>query len=259
VAEAYEAVSDTPKAVDFLRRAIVQNPKVARYYVDFADIALVHASYQAGIDMLNFGLKQLPDAAQLYLARGILYAQTGQYQKSEEDFAKADQLDPHTQEVAEAQGLVALEQSNLAEGEQTIRARIRTSPRNAFLYYLLAETLTRKGAPVGTPAFRDALQAAQEAVRLQPNFALARDVLGRLYLQEGKNSEAIEQSRMAVRYDPSDQTAVYHLILALRKGNKPDEIPALMRQLTQLREQARRKEAEERKYALVEGSGSQTR
>ncbi len=252
LAEAYEHTSDTPRAVAALREAIVTNPDVPRYYVHFSDICLAHASFQVGVDMLDAGLKRMPDSAPLYLARGILYVQMGRYDAAQADFNTAEQLDPHSRNGSEAQGLAELQQNNLPQAEATIRERLRHKPNDAFLNYLLAETLARKGAAVGTPEFKQAVEAASRAVQLDPHFALARDVLGRFYLQEGKIEDAIEQSRMAYRADPGDQTALYHLILALRKGNKTAEVPDLMKQLAQLREQARRKEISERKYAIVE-------
>ena len=258
LAEAYEANSDTPRAVETLRRAIVANPDNARFYVDFADICMVHASYKVGIDMLNAGLKRLPDSAALYLARGILYIQLGEYDKSESDFVKAEQLDPKARTAMAARSMAALQENDLGKAEATIRERLKRQPDDAFLEYLLAETLAQRGAVPGTPRFGEAVAAARKATELQPDFVLARDVLGRLYLEEGNISGAIEQSRLAVRADPTDQTALYHLILALRRGNQKEEIPKLTKRLGELREQARRKEANERKYALVEQSAAKS-
>ena len=254
LAEAYEAVSDTPRAVETLRRAIVAKPDDARYYVHFADICLIHQSYKVGVDMVNAGLKRLPYSAALYIARGILFVQLGQYEQGESDFAKAEQLDPNAEAGSAARSMAELQQNSLGEAEETIRDRLKRRPDDAFLHYLLAETLARRGAAVGTAEFGEAVQAASKAVQLQPNFALARDVLGRLYLQQGNVNGAMEQSRLAVQADPTDQTALYHLIVALRRAGKEEEVARLLPQLTALREQAWKKEIGERKYALVEQS-----
>jgi predicted Zn-dependent protease len=72
-AAVYEANKDTPNAVKVLREAIVRNPLETSLYVDFADIAMNHQSFQTGIEMINAGLKLQPGAAALYLARGVLY------------------------------------------------------------------------------------------------------------------------------------------------------------------------------------------
>lgn len=252
LAEAYEGALDTPKAVATLRKAIVTNPDVPRYYLDFADLCIAHEAYQVGIDMLNAGLKRLPHAASLYVARGILYIQLGKYAKSDQDFAAAGRLDPHLQYGGAVEGLSALQQNNLPQAEKIIRARLQKTPNKAFLHYLLGETLVREGAAVGSPSFKEALKSAERAVALQPDFPLARDLFGRLLLQQGKTGQAIHESRLAFQQDPTDQTALYHLILALRKGGNRAEIAPLAKKLAKLREQARLKQAAEHKYALVE-------
>lgn len=257
LADAYEETMDTPHAVAVLREAIIKEPDVAKYYIDFANMCLTHASFQVGVDMLNAGLARLPHSGALYLTRGILYVQMGQYDKSEQDFASAAKFDPNLAYGESAAGLAELQQNNLSKAEATVRERLHKDPNDAFSYYLLAETLLRKGAPPGSADFTEALHAAERAVQLDGRFALGRDVLGRLYLQQGKLEEAIQQSRLAFQDDPTDQTALYHLIMALRKGGKPGEIPPLAKKLAELRQQAERKEATEHKYSLVEVSPAQ--
>ncbi|MGH9437075.1 MAG: tetratricopeptide repeat protein, partial [Terriglobia bacterium] len=243
--EGYEGALDTPKAVATLRKAIVTDPDVPRYYLDFADLCIVHDAYQIGVDMLNAGLRRLPDSAQIYVARGILYVQLGKYAESDRDFAKADRLDPNLQHGAALQSLAALQQNNLPQAEKVIRGRLQKMPNNAFLRYLLGETLTREGASVGGTRFNEALQSARKAIQLQPNFSQARDLLGRLLLEQGKTNEAIRESRLAFQEDPADQAALYHLILALRRGGNQREIAPLVKQLAKLRERARMKKAAE--------------
>ena len=55
-AAAYEADKDTPNAVKLLHEAIVRDPRNIALYVDFANIALTHQSFQLGIDMIDAGL-----------------------------------------------------------------------------------------------------------------------------------------------------------------------------------------------------------
>ena len=67
---AYEALGDTPQAVAALRQAIVIAPRNVAYYLDFANLSFAHKSYDAGIQMVNAGLKLSPESPQLHLARG---------------------------------------------------------------------------------------------------------------------------------------------------------------------------------------------
>jgi len=254
LADARERCGETPDAIAALRKAIVLHPKDSRLYLHFADVALTHHSFQAGVDMLNAGISQSPHLSSLYLTRGILKVQLAQYAEAEQDFAQAEAIDPSSRYSAALQGMAKLQQNQLAPAGEEIRRRVGKHPDDPFLYYLLAETLTRRGAVAGTPEFAEAVAAARKAVSLQPHFALARDVLGRLYLQKGDTTEAVKQSRLAIADDPTDQTALYHLIRALKKAGQDAEVPALIAKLAQLRTQAQQKEMQERRYAIVVGN-----
>jgi tetratricopeptide (TPR) repeat protein len=236
---AYEETGDTPKAVDLLRRAIVANPKKVKYYVDFATLSFKHESFQIGVDMINAGVMQLPNDSSLYIARGILFIQLGQFENGQADFETANRLDPRQASASVAEGLAQLQQSNLDQALTTVDAQLKAHPQDSFLHYLKAEILTQKGASAGSPEFRQAMNTAAEAIRLRPDFVLARDVLGGLYLKSGQSARAIEQSRLALHDNPSDQVALYHLIQALRNARDPKgEVPGLVRRLAALREES---------------------
>jgi two-component SAPR family response regulator len=78
-------------------------------------------------------------------------------------------------------------------------------------------------------------------------------VLAKLYLQAGNYSAAAEQCRKALDQDPQDQTALYHLIQALRKTGDQREIPDLLKRLALLRKQTAHEESQRYQYKLVEG------
>ena len=248
---AYEETGDTPRAVSLLRQAIVASPRKVKYYVDFAALSYKHESFQVGVEMIDSGLTQLPRAAPLYIARGILYIQMGQLEKGQADFEAANRLDPGQASAAVAEGLAQMQSSNLGQALKTVETELKAHPSDAFLHYLKAEIISQGGPAVGSPEFNDALKAASRAVQLQPDFPLARNVLGNLYLQSGQNEKAIEECRMVLRENPSDQIAVYHLLLALRKINDPKgEVPGLVQRLAELRAQSQQQEASTNRYKL---------
>jgi hypothetical protein len=51
--------------------------------------------------------------------------------------------------------------------------------------------------------------------------------------------------------DPKDQSALYHLVLALRKTDDKTEIPELLKRLAKARQDAATEEAEQNRYKLV--------
>jgi tetratricopeptide (TPR) repeat protein len=251
---AYEEQGDTPKAVELLRQAIVLNPKNVKYYLDFATLSFNHQSFKVGIDMVNVGVKQLPKAAPLYVARGVLYVQLAQYDKGEADFQTAMRLDPSQASSAVAQGMAQIQSSNLDEALNTVNSQLKLHPKEAFLYYLKAQILVRKGTPVGSAEFKEAVAAASKATKLDPASVLPRDVLSNLYLSSGQLDLAIEQCRLALKGNPSDQEALYHLIQALRQSGKGSktEMASLVKKLAELRNQSRQQESTTNKYQLYE-------
>jgi tetratricopeptide (TPR) repeat protein len=248
---AYEETGETPRAVNLLRQAIVENPHQVKYYVDFAALSYKHESFQVGVEMIDAGLTQLPKAAPLYIARGILYIQMGQVEKGQSDFETANRLDPGQASAAVAEGLAQLQASNLDQALKTVETELKAHPNDAFLHYLQAEIISQGGPAAGSPEFNEAVKAASRAVEIQPDFPLARNVLGNLYLQSGQNEKAIEQCRVVLRENPSDQIAVYHLLLALRKINDPKgEVPALLKRLAELRTQSQQQDVSTNRYKL---------
>lgn len=253
-AEAYEAQKDTPRAVELLHQAIVEDPQNVDFYVQFADIALVHQSFQVGIDMVDAGLKLQPKAAALYLARGVLYVQLADYDHAGSDFEKADELNPHLGASGVARGMLEEQKDDLDKALALVRAKLKQQPNDPQLLYVLADTIVQKNPDANSPEFNEAVAAARKAVELQPNLVNARDTLAKLYLQEGKIELAIEESRASLHYDAADQVALYHLIVGLRKTGKTSELPELSKRLAELRLKATREEQEHNRYKLVEQS-----
>ncbi|MBZ5679876.1 MAG: tetratricopeptide repeat protein [Acidobacteriia bacterium] len=253
-ASAYEADGDTPEAVRMLRQAIVTDPRDVDLYLDFVNISMDHQSFQVGIDVINSGLKLQPDAAPLYVARGVLHVQLAQYDDAEADFEKANSLDPTQSIGSAAQGLKAVQENDLDRALATVRSKLAKKPNDPFLLYLQADILAQKGTAPGSPDFDSALRSAKKAVELQPGLGAARGVLAKLYLQAGQNQAAAEQCRKALNSDPKDQAALYHLIQALRKTGEKGELPDLLKRLAELRADATRQERVRNRYKLVEES-----
>jgi len=251
-ATAYEDSQDTPKAVAALRQAILLNPQNVNLYVDFANLSSSHESFQVGIDVLSDGIAQLPKAAPLLLARGVLYVQLAEYDKAEADFQTAHELDPHQSLSSAAQGLLAEQENNLDGALATVETRLAQKPNDAVLLYLRADFLSQKGVEPGTAEFQLAMRSARQAVSLRPGLSGARTVLAKLDLQAGRYQDAVEQCRKAVAQDPKDQTALYHLIQALRKTGGNAEIPDLLTRLAQLRKQTAHEDSQRYQYKLVE-------
>lgn len=250
--EVYEATGDTPKAVDALRRAIQLSPDNADLYVRFAGICLAHDSFEVGIDVVNAGLKRIPNDASLYIARGLLYGQIGKYADAEQDLAKAEKLNPAKTTSSFALAATAIQHGDLDQALKTVREELKSHPNDPRLRYMLAKVLTDQGAKPGTPEFDEAMKSAKMTVRLKPEFVPGHDLLAGLYLNAGNHELAAEQCRIALASDPSDQSALYHLIAALRSNGNKTELQGLVKQLLALQHQKSEQPSARERYKIME-------
>lgn len=259
-AAAYEDSKDTPNAVKMLRQAIVKDPREERLYVDFASLAMDHQSFQTGIEMINAGLALQPESAPLYVTRGVLYVQLAEYDKAEADFEKGEQLNPHESASAAAYSLMAEEknQKDPSQALAVVRSKLAKSPNDPYLLYLQAAILADMAPDPGSAEFRTAIQSAKKALTDRPSLCAAYDVLAKLYQSSGQIQLSSQQSRLALRCNPQDQAALYHLIQTLRKSEDKSEVPDLLKRLAKARQDATREEAEHNRYKLIAEPASPT-
>jgi len=255
IAAVYEADQQTPLAVAALQKAIKLAPGDIDNYLDLATLSLDHGSFKVGVDVVSARLHALPDSAPLYLERGVLEVQMDHYDEADADFRKAAALNPLQNDSSVALGISLLQENKLDESVQVVKQRLAKAPDDPILNYLLAELLIRKGVQPGTPSFQEAEAAAQRAVRSKPDFALAEDVLTELYLRSGKTSLAERTSRLALKSDPNDQSALYHLIVCLRKKGDLTELPQLVQRLAEATAGLRQQEEARNRFKLVEEEG----
>ena len=245
--QAAEAIKDTAKAVALLRQAIVLSPTTQDYYIAFATLCLDHESFQVGIDMINAGLSRIPNAARLYLSRGLLYAAEAEYDKAEADFARAEQLDANQSMSSYAADLAQVQKNNPDEALRRVRLQLKAHPDSALLHYLLAQLLMKD-----SDAYKEAMKEDLRALELKPDLVSARDLMASIYMRAGQYEKAIEQCRAALQYAPNDEAAIYHLIISLRHAGKKDELQPLVKRLAELHQQSLKNETDRKRYTLVE-------
>lgn len=253
-ASCYEELNETAKAVAALRQAIVLAPTDVRNYLDLGIISLDHGSFQAGVDIVDAGLRIMPNSWQLHAERGVLDVQMGNYKQATADFELASHLQPSQQMSNVAMGIELIQQNHLDRSLSFVRKRLKQDPNDATLNYLLAEILIRKGVHPGAPEFQEAVNAARRATKAKPDFVLARDDLAQLEMMEGHMQEVIHQSKLALASDPTDQTAVYHLLVAYRSTHQTAGVAAMVKRLAELSKLAQKKREQRNRVRLVVGS-----
>ena len=252
---AYEALGETSQAVESLRRAIVLSPLRIDYYLDFASLSFVHESPDVGISMLNAGLQVSPRSGRLYLARGVLYAQVGNTDKADSDFAMSGTLDPGLAGAGSARVVAALQYGSTEQAFRLVQEEIEKEPNDPFLQYLLAEILNKQGVVPPSAGFKQAIDALVRALELNPKLILARNLLSQMYLQEGSLDLAIEQCDRVLNEDPENTVALYRFMRVLKMKGDPQnagKLEALTKRFNNARQSERQQETRETRYRIID-------
>lgn len=234
-----ESSGDTPQAVKLLQQAIGAKPGDAQNYLVFAEISFNHASYKVGIDMLNAGLQRLPQNAQLYVARGVLEVQQSGFDDALIDFRKAHQLDPGLSLAGDAIGIMLDQRHQAAESLAAYAQQAKTHPDDALVQYLYAEALGQSDQQGFAANDTAALEAARRAVKLEPNYQPALDLLCQLEFGAGNYDAALELAQKAIARDPDDEAALYQELMTYRRLGKKDEVNKLVARMKQVKDHQR--------------------
>jgi len=230
-----ETLGDTPRSVDLLRKAILLNPDRVQNYLDFANIAFAHQSFQVGIDIVKAGLTRMPRSAPLYLARGVLEIQlTDQMQAAIADFEQAHRLDPKLSLSVDAIGIVKTQQHDSSASRSLFEEQAKLNPEDPVVQYLLAEQLSDSSAG-DHEAMNRAILAARRATDLDPHYLPAHVLLSKLYLRTEQPKLAIAQARIVLTEDPDNQEALYQKLMATRRAGDREAVQELSQKFNALR------------------------
>ena len=255
-AQIFEAEGNTPRALEVLREAILQDRQNKNAYLDFANLAYQHASVQVGLDVVNLGIKQLPNEAELYFARGVLLAQNGNLDPAFADFDHARQLNPQLAFVPTAQAIAESQSHRFAEAELKLREQVKLHPEDSLAWYLFAEALSERKLTAGSPEYREMIHAAQTAARLAPGQTDAHNLLASVYLRYDEPAQAVAECNASLAIKPKDPQALYQLLMATRKAGPREEVPAIVKRLMEARADADSQAEKSRTHMLTEMSSS---
>lgn len=221
LADAYEHKNRTVDAYNALRVATELEPREENNYLDLVALGSDHRNYDLSFDIIEIGLKNIPDSYRLRLAHGTVLALQGQMSRALVDFEAAVRIDP-SKDLPFYGMVMALMQTDQTErARKVLKERLAISPDNYLLLYALGEMQDRVGAPPGTDLEVEAVAALKRSIELEPNMAPSRVALGRMLLRRGEVDEAIVHLENALKLNPDNLSPAYQLATAYRrKGNK---------------------------------------
>lgn len=192
-------LGDDKGAREQLIRLATSHPDAPLYIYWLARIDYGQRRYEDAIEKLNRVIRLDPASARAYDNLGLALDMSGRPEEARDVFLKAVDLNRKLPEPSP------------------------WPPQN--LGYLLVRLLE----------FKDAEKALRESLKYDPRFAMAHYHLGRALEGDGRDSEAIDEYRVAISLDPTAVEALYSLGLLYRRHDRPAEAEAAFAQYKKLK------------------------
>lgn len=199
LAQAYIGDGQHERAFQALKDASSQTPKDERLYAFVADACTDHYAYGLGLRVVDLGMRNLPDSARLHYERAVFLARLDRLEEAKPEFQIAARL-----ALGSDIGYLALIQERLyeerfADALTLAREGIKAGHRDYQMLALLGTILMHEGAAPGQPAFLEAHAALDASVAANATFSTSQIALGKLYLMEGKPSDAVDHLEIGRR------------------------------------------------------------
>jgi len=241
LSQAYEGNGQTIEAYNALRVATQIDPKDENNYLDLATLCVDHANYELGLEIVNIGVRNLPQSDRLYFQRGALLAMTGQPSQAVQDFETASRLSPQKNLPAVARAVVLLELGETPKAVALLRRTVAASPNDYLVQYVLGEALNRSGPATASAEENEAIRALEKSVGLNPDFAASRAAFGKLLLRRNEADRAITELEKALELDPKETSSLYQLALAHRKKGNLERAKELFAKVDRVKSEERDK------------------
>jgi len=231
LAFAYTQADRPDDAFETLEAAIRIAPSEPSNYLDLAILCLEHNQESRAAQAATAGIARVPKPAELYLIRGVAYAQLADYTHAESDFLTAAQIEPDQPHSAVAMSLLYSDRNQVDREKALLLHQLKLTPRDAVTNYLLADLLIRSGAESGTPEFGQAIAYLQTSLSTRPDSAEAQLLMGKLLEQQGELPQALDRYNAALNVDPDNRSALDRKFVLLRKLHRDDESRQVLSQL----------------------------
>jgi tetratricopeptide (TPR) repeat protein len=233
LAQAYEQNGQTNRAYDALRAATEIDPQDESNYLDLIALCLRHENYDLGLEIADIGARRVPNGRRLRLHMGVALVMKGRLEEAVKEFQTAGDLSPEDSLPQVALGLALIQLDKHSEAIAMLRERTEHQPKDPRILWLLGEALNRSGVQPGSAEEKEAVNALEKSIQLDPRLPQSRSLLGKILLRRGEVARATEHLEKAFDLDPEDMTAAYQLAQALQRMGKTERAKQLFTKVSQ--------------------------
>ena len=170
-----------------------------------------------------------PKNDKVYVERGRLYRDQGEFQQAVDCYRKATEINPKNDAAWTELGQLYYRFGAWRLTGDFLRKAIDINPKNEMAYFELGRLYQRQGES------RQAEDLFKRAIELDPENSLAFYQLGILYRDQGKLSQAEDSFRRSVEIRPQDERTLGALASLYEEMSKPELAKAYAEKANRLR------------------------
>lgn len=217
--------------------------------MNYGNALMAKGDYKGALEYFNKAKQEWPYYSYIYTNLGVLYSALGNPQEAERNFLYARQLNSQNPEFYYFYADFLKKQKRYSEALQMTNIGLSLSPQHPSLNYMKRDLQTnpqyaaseqdriqmaeKQAKDTPTPEnwlnlsliyynagrFQDCVNAAEEALKLRPNYDLAYNNICSAYNVMHEWDKAIEAGKKAVELNPSNQLAKNNLQASLNGKN----------------------------------------
>jgi len=219
IAEEMDALKKTDEAIALLRETAAAWPARFEPYYRIGNLLRAQERFAEAAEAYDLAVERLGEPAQrhwtLLYFRGIALERSEQWERAEQDFQRALELEPEQPFVMNYLAYSWVEQKrNLAEAERMLIRAVELRPDDGYIVDSLGWVYYR------LERFEEAVGRLEKAVELKPEDPVINDHLGDAYWRTGRQREARVQWQRALTLEPSDDDEG-KILKKLEEGLKP--------------------------------------
>lgn len=201
LAENLEREDRTEEAIDLLENLARKRPNLPEPLITVGDILRNRERFEEAVDVYDRAFDRYPngepDSWALFYTRGMALERAQEWDRAEDDFKKALQLNPEQAQVLNYLGYSWLDRGkNVAEARRMIEMAVSMRPEDGYIVDSLGWAMFLMGE------YDDAVIQLERAVTLNTSDPTINEHLGDAYWKVGRETEARFQWRRALSLEP---------------------------------------------------------
>ena len=203
IAENFARMDRIEDALSTLKTVARSHSNWPEVHIAMGDLLRQQQNFEEAVDAYDAALKLYPEnrAANwaAYYMRGIALERSKKWDRAEEDFRKALELNPENPGVLNYLGYSYLDRGeNLPEARRLIEMAFEKNPTDGYIMDSLGWAMYVMGE------YDNAVEHLEKAVEAAPADATINEHLGDVYWQVGRTNEARFQWERALTLDPEE-------------------------------------------------------